>query len=375
MKQRIVLSIIVIINGCSLFAQDNTYFAATDAKALRIPKEETASISSLAGFINSNFKTEQEKIRAAYVWVIHNIQYDKDSMYIINRLHDPDSTAEATLRRRKGVCENFASLFSVLVSKAGILSYTVYGYSKTGGITDWGGHCWTAVYANNEWLLCDPTWETVSGNGDNFFLIKPDDFIQTHMPFDALWQLRTFIITNKEFYKNAWSNKKDKPFFNYTDSIKEYLQMDSISRLRAATRRMRDAGLDNEILQTWYLCYEMKISIIYEEKDMNLYNDAVADYNKAKDMYNAFIIYRNNMMKPVKPDEDIAAMLNGLDAVFSSAYIKIDAISAYSRDNQYNPSSLLIQLEALRKKVKAQKDFLKKYLSVPVSKREKLLYE
>lgn len=375
MKRRIIVCAFAIIITCSLFAQDDLCFDSADAKINHVQGSEFLSVASLAKNIYTGRNTDEEKIRAAYWWVVNNIQYDTDSMYVINRLHNTDSIAEATLHRRKGVCENFACLFEALLAKAGITSYTVYGYTKTGGITDWSGHCWNAVYTDDEWLLCDPTWEATSNSRSSYFLRQPEELIETHMPFDPLWQLRPFIITNREFRNGSIYNKRDKSFFNYTDSVKAYLQSDSLSRLRSAARRMLACGLDNETLYTWYLCYQMKISIIYEEKDMNLYNDAVTDYNKATGLYNDFIAYRNNMMKPAKPDNEMAAMLDGIDAIFSSAYIKIDAISFYSRQNQYNPSLLITQMEALQKKVKKQKDFLKRYLSQPETEREKLLYE
>ena len=359
----------------SLHAQDSHEFISADAKVLTIPEAKSLSAASIAKYITSDFKTDKEKIRAAYIWVANNIQYDKDSMYAINWSRDIESIAASTLRRRKGVCENFATLFSVILSKAGILSYIIHGYTKLTGNVDWSGHSWAAVFIDDDWLFCDPTWDAGAGSNTNYFLIKPGEFIETHMPFDPLWQLLPQTLSNREFYKNSLFNKKDKPFFNYKDSIKLFLKMDSLQQFTATAGRLKEAGLDNEMLQTWYAYIKMKAAIVNEEKNTDLYNAAVADYNKATTVYNDFVKYRNNFFKPAKPDDEIKALLDPLDAILSSAYIEIAALRFDEQNNQYDPSALMGNLQALQKKIKLQKDFFKRFLSTDIPEREKLFYQ
>ena len=61
--------------------QDYNEYATVDEKAFRIPDTITNSTASIAAYIQSNFVTEKEKLRAIYTWVTANIRYDTDSMY------------------------------------------------------------------------------------------------------------------------------------------------------------------------------------------------------------------------------------------------------------------------------------------------------
>src|SRR5665647_1467877 len=177
-----------------LKGQDFNDFAAIDHKALHIPATETYSTASIAGYVQSNFKTDREKLRAIYTWVITNIRYDTDSMYHINWSMYPEEKISATLRRRKGVCENYAALFTDIALKSGIQSFVVSGYTKQWGSVNRAGHSWCAVYLQQEWFLCDPTWDKDCRGNTKYFLVNPAQFIESHMPFDPLWQLLEYPL-------------------------------------------------------------------------------------------------------------------------------------------------------------------------------------
>lgn len=358
-----------------LQGQELNEFAAIDAAALQIPESETCSSSSIANYINKHFNTDKEKIRAAYIWVINNIQYDKDSMYHFNCGKDNEIKVAETLRRRKGVCENFASLLSDIVIRTGISSYVVHGYSKEGGSVNWNGHSWCAVLMGNEWLLCDPTWDSGSGSNTNYFLTDPSSFIQLHMPFDPMWQLRPYLITNEEFGRGNYNNTKNKDLFQFSDTANAFMQLDSLQQLEATARRMQSSGLINETLRVWYAYHRMKISIINEEKDMNLYNAATDSLNHATAVYNNFIQYRNKKFIPEKPDSELKNLLEPLDSLLIKTYLLADAIRKGPENFQYNSEELLENIITLQKKVQAQKQFLKKYFAANKKDREQLFYE
>ena len=129
MKQFLLLYFALYCNTV-LKGQDTNEYTYTDQKALTIPVAETYSTTSIAGFIKANFKTEKDKLRAIYTWVTTNIRYDPDSMYQINSDKDPETKITAALRRRRGVCENYAAIFNEIAVKSGISSYTVSGYTR-----------------------------------------------------------------------------------------------------------------------------------------------------------------------------------------------------------------------------------------------------
>ena len=47
----------------------------------KIPDSLTTSTSGIANYINENFKSEDEKIRAVFYWTASNISYDVPNMY------------------------------------------------------------------------------------------------------------------------------------------------------------------------------------------------------------------------------------------------------------------------------------------------------
>ena len=340
-----------------------------------IPSSQTSSTAAIAGYVQLNFTTDQEKLSAIYGWVTANIRYDKDSMYNINWGVDEQTNAAATLRRRKGVCENFATVFTDIVSKCGIPSFTITGYTNQAGYIKRVGHSWSAVHLDKEWLLCDPTWDAGAGNNTGWFLIQPDQFIETHMPFDPLWQLLPQPLSQQEFYRGKYKAKKELPVWNVADSVDGFLQLDSLQQLEAASRRIKQAGMDDEMTRIWRQYVDMKIAIVYGDKDMNFYNGAVADLNKAAAIFNEFVQYRNNRFFPAKPDTEISAMLNPIDRLLAAARKKISHIGESVENVQYDTGSIKDRLDRLSARVAEQQFFLKQYLESRVADRGKLFYK
>ncbi len=360
--------------GTVINAQDFNNYTYTDVKAIRIPETETYNTSSIANYIQTNFTTEKDRLRAIYTWITSNIRYNKDSMYYSFWGEDPERKLSSVLKTRKGVCENFASLLTRIANKCGIPAHVVNGYTKMGGTVKWTGHGWSAVYIDNEWLLCDPTWDAGFTTTTNYFLVPPSQFIENHMPFDPLWQLLEYPISHKEFRQGFTRGKKEERF-NYTDSVKNYLQSDTLLQMESISRRMKQAGLENEDLRTWYAYNEMKIFIVYQEKDMNIFNSAVADLNKAKTLFNDFIQFRNNHFQPAKPAAEISTLFDSVENRLSSAYKKMDGIGTKIENYQYDTDGLKNNLDTLSARVKEQQVFLKRYFAGTMAEREKLLYQ
>lgn len=348
-------------------------FSYVDNKARYIPAAEAISTTSIANYILSNYKTEGERLRAIYAWVTANIEYSTDSMYRINWGGDPEARITVALRRRKGVCENFAAIFNDIALRAGLRSQVVSGYVKQSGSVNRSGHSWCVVYFDNEWLFCDPTWDINFRERTNYFLIKPGQFVESHMPFDPLWQMLPYTLSNQEFVYGSGSSKKI--YFNYEDSVKDFMQLNELQQLEASARRIRQAGVFNELLKNRLAFIQMKIGIIYEDKDMNLYNSAVSDLNSASTVFNNFVNYRNDHFLPAKTDAAISALLDPIEGILSSAWIKLDKIGKSVENYQYDTGALKDRLNALATKVQRQKDFLQRYFAVEKTEREKLFYK
>lgn len=359
-----------VVNG-----QDFIDYSFIDSKALQIPNAATYSTAAIADYMQANFKTDKEKIRAIYRWVTANIHYSKDSMFYRFWGEDPERKLSSILKTRKGVCEDYATLFSNLILKCNIPSFVVSGFTKIAGVTNPAGHSWCAVYADKEWLLCDPTWDESFSNAAHYFLVKPSQFIETHFPFDPLWQLQEHPVSHKEFCKGYTRLKNDEAVFHFADSVNSFLLLDTLQQHEAASRRMIQAGLDNESLQTWYAYNQMKIAIVYQENDMTIFNAAVADLNKAKFLYNDFVQYRNNRFVPARPDAAVNEVFNSIDSLVLSANKKANSFGKKGENYQYDTEALKKNLDELATKVQEQKNFFKKYFAANAADRAKLFYQ
>jgi transglutaminase/protease-like cytokinesis protein 3 len=119
-----------------------------------IPSASASSTDAIANYINANFKTETDKIRAVFYWTASNISYDVPGMFDLN-VNETVPEKIAKRKRRKGVCAHYAVVLMILLS-VGILYYrrvhqTVRKVSSL-------AHAWTAAKINNKWYVFDPTW-------------------------------------------------------------------------------------------------------------------------------------------------------------------------------------------------------------------------
>ena len=356
-------------------AQETAELITADTEAINMPLAQTNSTASIAKFVMANYQTEKERLRAIYSWVTYNIKYDSDSMYVINSGKDPETRITAALRRRKGVCENYAAIFNDIAVKCGIRSYEVAGYTKQLGSVDKSAHTWCVVCIGGHWFCCDPTWDTGFSGYAKYFLVSPSLFIGSHMPFDPLWQLLDHTVSHSEFYQGYTRSTKDKPVVNFADSVNAYTQLNELQQLESATFRINQTGIANELVRTRLTWIQMQASMLYQEKDMNNYNAAVADLNNINTIFNDFVQYRNNRFIPQKPDKEIKAMLAPIDSLLSAAYKKLDALDKSPANFQYDPGLLRNRLATLSGRTTEQKDFLKRYFASAILEREKLFYQ
>ncbi len=324
-----------------------------------IPELMTAK--ALAGQFQLRYTSKEDRLRAAYAWVTSNIRYSTDSAYYFDQGVSHEEKIAAILRRRKGVCEHYATLFAELAREMDIPAYVVHGLVKIGGNT---AHSWVAAQLADTWYLFDPTWDAVQRPEYVYYRREGTFFSQTHLPFDPIWQLLHHPIGYKE--------AGQKTGFNFNDSIRTFLAADSLQRFLGIARRMNHMQVNRALYKTWQSYNRMKIAIIAGEEDMRLYNAAVAALNDATRVFNTFIEYRNNQFFPYKNDEAIARMLQPVKQHIHLAQQHISQIGRITENYQYNTASLLNQLDALEKRTLQQWDFLKQYFATAVEERERL---
>ncbi len=368
----------------TLFAQKKAInvFASVDKKALQIPDSLTKSSAQIAGYISSNFLTDKEKVRAIFIWVASNIQYDIDNMFAINFYEKKDEIITKPLRTKKGICSNYAYLFTDICNRSGIKSFVIEGYTKQNGFADYLPHAWSAALIDSSWFVFDPTWGSGYVNSGKFFKkinndyfkVVPTTIIKSHMPFDCLWQFLNYPITNQEFYEGKTQQNKTKVFFNFVDSLKSYENQNHIDQLIFSANRVEKNGVKNSLVFDRLQHLKLEIEQDKQTKTINLYNSAVVYYNEGINNINVFIDYRNKQFTPHKTDPEIQSMLDLADSNFKEAKSKLGQISRPDS----NTLDLIRQLNKTiydaTNQLKEQEDWLKIYFSKSKSGRKSMFY-
>jgi len=355
-------------------SQDNE-FQIVDNLALNIPSEQTHSTADIATFIQQHFNTDIKRVRAAYVWVTTNIKYDKVNIHRVILDEDREEKVTYALQRRKGVCENFAAIFSDICNKSGIRSYVIEGLTKQNDAIEKSPHVWCAARIENNWFFFDPTWDAqfinygqITGQRkSNYFKVSPADFIQTHIPYDPLFQLLSYPVSYNGFNKfNSINNNKS--FFDYVDSISAYEKMDSLSRYLSIAFRIENYGWPTSIIDIKLKQIKLEIELLYQDTDMNLYNSIVADYNEAIIIFNKFINYRNNQFQPAKSNTEVQSMFNNIKNKIAAATIKINKVNRSKATLALDTGDVQKKLNDLALHIKDQESFLESFLNAQKEK-------
>ena len=151
MKKSAQLFILLFSNF--LFSQYDAIDKTMDA----IPSQNENTTESIANYISRNFITQDDKIRAAFYWTASNISYDSKAINLI-KTYTKEEKINSALKTRKGVCMHYSEVFNDIVTKMGMKSYVIDGYTKQSGEIARLSHAWTACMIDEKWYLVDVTW-------------------------------------------------------------------------------------------------------------------------------------------------------------------------------------------------------------------------
>ncbi|WZL73625.1 transglutaminase-like domain-containing protein [Clostridiaceae bacterium 35-E11] len=135
-------------------------------------------VVSLSKAITKNQKTDRRKAKSIYDWVVNNIRYDFDKFNEHqNKNYDHLYGALNTLKTKKGVCYDYASLTAALGRAAGLQVKMIKGEGITNVYK--GLHAWNEIYIADEkkWISVDTTFGSTSNK--NFF--DSSGFDKTHI--------------------------------------------------------------------------------------------------------------------------------------------------------------------------------------------------
>lgn len=378
-----ILFLSFILSCTSMFAQKAVTFSSIDNTMLQIPDSCTKSTQSIARYINSRFITQNDRARAAFYWVTRNIQYDVKNMYTINFYESETEIIDKVLATRKGVCMSYAALFTDIAIKTGIRAYRIEGYTRQNGFTDYIPHAWVAARIDTNWYLFDPTWAAgylsnskfVSQLNNAYWKTKPEEMIKSHMPFDPLWQLLSYTVTNAEFNQGKTTINTKKSLFNFNDSIAAYEKQNEIERLASFTGRLEKNGISNSLLFDRYQYNKREIDYLRSKQFTDLYNKAVNDMNEGVNALNGFINYRNRQFTPAKSDAELKLMLENIETQFTNSKLSLDQIKDPDANAKISVNQLNHSIEEATKNLSEQKTFLTKYLSTSKIFRKSMFYK
>lgn len=107
--------------------------------------------------LTKGLKTDKEKVKAIYQYVISNISYDYDKLNTLESSYLPN--IDETLEKGKGICYDYSSTFAAMLRSVGIPAKLVKGYSTSTGKVY---HAWNEVYMSDtgKWMIVDTTYDS-----------------------------------------------------------------------------------------------------------------------------------------------------------------------------------------------------------------------
>jgi hypothetical protein len=298
--------LILLLSVVSLFGQ--TGFEEIDSASQKVSKG-LKTVDEIALYLTKDLKQKEEKVRAIYIWVTHNIQYD---MALVNNpitYTEETNIADEALKNRKGVCEHYAQLFNRMCTAIGITSYVISGYTRQseGATIDPLNHAWTGVVINNQYYLVDATWDAgyfdkstyVHEFQDEFFLLEPKEFIKTHMPFDPIWQFHNNPITHTEYMIEDFSKLSRVGNYTFRDSIATMIALDTIYRIEKSIARIQKAGVTNTLIQEEINANEELLEYYKYNSWLESFNNFNGELITAVNEINLAVAYHNSFSRAI----------------------------------------------------------------------------
>ena len=372
MKQAILLILLLFTTGFAIGAD----YTKIDNHSESVPAN-LKSVKDITRYLTKNLNSQSDRVRAIYYWMAHAIRYDVAKMNSNATYTDPQQLVDEVLKTRKGVCANYSALFHSCCQSAGIQSYIIEGYTRQYNKIMMLAHAWNAVNINGHFYFIDVTWAAgyIKGNiytqqfRDNFFMISPNEFIRTHIPFDPIWQFSNNPINHKEFESGDFSKLNKESNFNFLDSIEVRAGLNSAEKLMRENQRIVKSGLTNSMIRNKVLQNKQEITT---EK----YNSAVINFNTGVKKYNDYIRYKNSQFENLSlNDNEILELLSSSRRCFKSADQMLNPI--YQDKSELNNSiqSMEKSIKVMMKNLDEEDAFVNIYVKTLKPNRMSLFYK
>ncbi|MEN9909756.1 MAG: hypothetical protein RLZZ540_2905 [Bacteroidota bacterium] len=356
-----------------------------DAKMDKMPAEYNQSMDSIGNYIKSNFQTESERVRAVFYWTANTISYDADNMFEVKFDESLQDRIERAFKAQKGNCFDYSNIFNQLATSVGIKSVVVNGYTKWNKVkVDNLSHSWNAARIDNKWYLFDPTWGSgyvVNGIftrrlDDKHFKVDPELMINTHMPFDYLWQLREYPITNQEFMDGVYAGEDTKQKFDFVKEIARFDSLPKVEQLLEVSQRIEKGGMRNQHISQAFVHAKTAWRNENEREKGNKYTEIINQFNKANGQLNDFIHFRNKQFQPIVPDQEIKRKIQEpIDSLIICQKTLSDFEKEVSSANKPNVENLKKAISQTLERADEHLKFVNLYLTKPILVRKTMFYK
>jgi len=231
-------------------------------KYFELKTQQVSSLSDLTGKVLSMTPDKRIQLQILLLWFSDNMNADSVRFF---QGGNPLSNYEA-FTKRMGLCEEYSNIMSEFCKAANIPHYRIAGYVKypnfnPGDTFTEANHAWNAIHLDSSWIVCDLFWSTVALETENtstphfvkrletnYFLGRPIDFINDHLPSDPIFQFSSYPITVSSFTKKLNGIDTAAPkmkYLNYADSLNQLSRIPENDRLLKVAQHSFEFNKDN----------------------------------------------------------------------------------------------------------------------------------
>lgn len=364
------VAILCFFVSFAVLGQTNLQYDLVDKKMAVIPLDFTTTTTKIATYINANFKTDEDKLRAVFYWTATNIDYDVKNMMADNSVETTAYKIANTLKTHKGVCIHYAEVFAAISQELNIKTYIIEGFVKQQGKVSSLAHAWCAVQLDGKWYMIDPTWAAGGVQNDRFvkklnnayFKVSPSKMVLTHLPFDYLWQFLPNPVTYNVFTSGKAGGIVGKTNFNFDQEIIRYQSLSDFDRFSETVSRIESSGYKLPVVVTYLEVIKKNRNAALKNTGVERMNRVAANFNQAIVFLNDLIFYRNKKFTPSISDEDLA--VKGKEPLEKLLQCQQDVFSVgdVGAENKTALTTLKYQINEAVRNSEEQDKFVQEYL-------------
>ncbi|MES2241213.1 MAG: transglutaminase domain-containing protein [Bacteroidota bacterium] len=354
-----------------------------DAKMDKMPASYAQSMDSISNYIKNNFQTEPDRIRAVFYWTANTISYDADNMFEVKFDESLQDRISRAFIAQKGNCFDYASIFNQLANAVGIKSMVISGYTKWNKVRiDNLSHAWNAARIDNKWYLFDPTWGSgyvINGvfsrkiDNDNF-KVEPEMMINSHMPFDYLWQFLNHPLTNQEFMDGVYDGVKEN--FDFEKEIARYESLPKVEQLLEISQRIEKGGMKNQHVAQAFVQAKTAWRNEDQRAKGNKFSEIINQFNQANKEFNDFLHYRNKQFQPLVADAEIRKKIEEPRAKLAQCQVAISEFEkTVGAENKMGVDNLKKAISKTLEITEEHLQFVNSYLAKPNLLRKNMFYK